>query len=732
MVLGNFPTDLHKPGSEPAMLAAFRQIAREIDVPATQQDVKDCVEGTVKVLQASRQMFRFLEGLGSVGHLAKPGAKGIYALKCLPSVYWKHLTSLKEWHAAFTASFRPAADSELAEDLLAGVDAIGVEPQEVVFVSAKHFAVFSAQALGMTGVLADSEQIVVQRLTTLLGRPALERAWGFLESKAREIVSTTAGQEGVPGSQYPVPDIFSSVLIRDLGSRFGDLGSMSVDLIKPIFKFFKDSVLVDALAETTGDTSTTCLAHLTLDIPEKLSIEALRTIESEIGQIGPRWTNLLASSSRQNAGFNLVSYALILRLFYHFGRKYDGILNAVEAIVEHRAYRLTVGDNQPELFLYFLSRLVDENPELSNLKNALLKAVEAETEQSKDHFGLSLIAIALQLLGLDCGHIINKLKSTQHADGGWDACVYAVHGPSNVRIESRVVTTAFATKAIEGAKRIARKPKKSFKKAEGWEIGKSMVKLLKQKTPAKIKDVVTPIVIEPLEAISADPPMVQDYNPFILALKYIRDSSLGKLLAMDMLVTFGITAWIGIAKHGEEWDVGMVNFGFVASLGLFVFTVFALIRDGEPRTLGARIFRRGRRGLRSSLLEGAEFVTKITRVRQTSSQELRTQEAGRYTAKAASNWVRGAVQAVGIKTYAILTRGAAVVIERNEELSSPESSPILSPNAHEFDLDLAWPRPNLFPSENDPQSPTPHGQPIQNWGLPWQKASHSVNRRQFL
>jgi FMN phosphatase YigB (HAD superfamily) len=144
-----------------------------------------------------------------------------------------------------------------------------------------------------------------------------------------------------------------------------------------------------------------------------------------------------------------------IRAFYHYKRGADAQheLQYVRRILQYRGY--VDGSAQyltAEPFLYFLSRLVEENKdrhEIQSLREPLAAALREHVGRRGDSFAVAARILACQSLGVWAKSDIAYLKELQDIDGGWEIGWLCRYGRSQKRIGSRGVVTAFAIKALE-------------------------------------------------------------------------------------------------------------------------------------------------------------------------------------------------------------------------------------------------------------------------------------------
>ncbi|EAW17241.1 uncharacterized protein NFIA_006050 [Aspergillus fischeri NRRL 181] len=147
----------------------------------------------------------------------------------------------------------------------------------------------------------------------------------------------------------------------------------------------------------------------------------------------------------------------ILRLFYHYSRGMDPSLRAtkdwVHQVLLNFAYiHGTRYYTSPDVFLYYVSKLVQENPG-SDICRAIVplltSRLRARVNADGDSIALAMRIIACQALGIPDELDLQKLLSLQSEDGGWEVGWLCCTGKRGIRIGNRGVATALAIHAIE-------------------------------------------------------------------------------------------------------------------------------------------------------------------------------------------------------------------------------------------------------------------------------------------
>lgn len=151
----------------------------------------------------------------------------------------------------------------------------------------------------------------------------------------------------------------------------------------------------------------------------------------------------------------------VVRLFYAYRRGLDPGLEATKQwiweVLLHRAY--TDGTryyHQPDVFLYFFSRLLAENPGSDLHRDGaglrlLAMRLKERINIAADPMGLAMRVLACQLVGLGSqaeGDLV-RLLAAQQVDGSFEVGWLCQYGKTGIKLGHRGLTTALAIKAVE-------------------------------------------------------------------------------------------------------------------------------------------------------------------------------------------------------------------------------------------------------------------------------------------
>jgi hypothetical protein len=151
----------------------------------------------------------------------------------------------------------------------------------------------------------------------------------------------------------------------------------------------------------------------------------------------------------------------ILRLFYHYGRGNEQVVqptkNWINQILRNRAYLGgTRYHSSPDVFLFYLSKLLQENPTSDVHKDnasLLCSRLKERINTEGDAMEVAMRVLACQSLRIDAQWDLKKLIDLQFEDGGWPTGWLCRLGKSGLQIGSRGISTALAITAIENGRK---------------------------------------------------------------------------------------------------------------------------------------------------------------------------------------------------------------------------------------------------------------------------------------
>ena len=165
---------------------------------------------------------------------------------------------------------------------------------------------------------------------------------------------------------------------------------------------------------------------------------------------------LLTYFDRERPRFDPFVGANVLRLFYQNrrGHQLAGTLQYMHRVLFTRAYKFgTRYYHLPDWLFYYLGELCSKHsePELEGLRLLLKKRLAERIGCDHDVMAAALRLLACQALSLDNQRDLETLVASQQIDGGWPIGWLNRYGSSGIKVGSRGVITAMATKGIREA-----------------------------------------------------------------------------------------------------------------------------------------------------------------------------------------------------------------------------------------------------------------------------------------
>ena len=148
----------------------------------------------------------------------------------------------------------------------------------------------------------------------------------------------------------------------------------------------------------------------------------------------------------------------MLTLFYKHGRGHElpGTLDWIEQVLINRAYISgTYYYVSADQFLFFLSRLLQNSPEVSQRLGRIFKdRVMERFGAEADSLSLAARIIAATVVDLVDDRDLETLLSMQREDGSWGDCWFYKYPSSGIFIRNDGLTTALSIQAIQQVQRL--------------------------------------------------------------------------------------------------------------------------------------------------------------------------------------------------------------------------------------------------------------------------------------
>ncbi|KAF9464282.1 HAD-like domain-containing protein [Collybia nuda] len=428
----------------------YALVAQEFNI--TPADAKGAFEAARESLQSSPTMLRIIRELRDAGLI-------IYAMSNISAPDWEVLRTKatpEEW-GLFDRVFTSAAARERKPNIgffRHVIEQTGVDPSRTIFVDDKLENVLSARSFGMHGVVFDNEIKVIQELKNLCYDP-LARGKKYLASHKKKHVSVTS-------NNIELAENFGQLLILD---ATGD--KSLVEYVKHVgqFNFFKNGgVLTTESFPNDLDTTSiglTVADHVDIATKHEVMDEMLRYRNSDgIVQV-------YFDHSRPR--IDPVVCVNVLTLFYENDRGHElsGTLDWIEQVLINRAYISgTYYYASADLFLYFVSRLLQTSPEVRRrLRFIFEERIMERFGAEADALSLAARIIAGTIVDLWDKRDLETLLSLQDADGAWRNGWFYKYGASGILIKNDGVTTAMAIRAIQQV-RVRRKIRSNSRKTK--------------------------------------------------------------------------------------------------------------------------------------------------------------------------------------------------------------------------------------------------------------------------
>ncbi|KAJ5194358.1 hypothetical protein N7491_001695, partial [Penicillium cf. griseofulvum] len=314
-------------------------------------------------------------------------------------------------------------------------------PGEVIFVESNPEHVLPARSVGSHVILHTDESSLFQSLHNLLGNP-VERGNEFLRVNAKQLDSVT-------NTGVTIRDNFTQLLILEATNN------RELIYLEEHSRTWNYFIGKSLLTSTTypDDFDTTCTALTVLEPDIKIVSSVMDELVGYVSNDGI----VLTYFDRSRPRVDPVVCVNVMRLFYKHGRGHElqKTLHWVRDVLKSRAYiEGTRYYPTPEAFLYFLSRLLENANDIyihGELFHILRERVKERVGLPGDALCLAMRILTCQYVGVPDEADLAKLRSMQHADGGWEPGWVYRYGKTDVRIGNRGLATALAVNALSQA-----------------------------------------------------------------------------------------------------------------------------------------------------------------------------------------------------------------------------------------------------------------------------------------
>jgi FMN phosphatase YigB (HAD superfamily) len=331
------------------------------------------------------------------------------------------------------------------------------DPTSAIFVDDKLVNVNAARYFGIDGIVFESPKATIRQLRNRLFEP-VTRARAYMKNNARNHVSTI--ENGIEFrdvfSQFLIHEKLQDPSIINLSPRSASVAEIEQKIAEAgkhaqIWNYFIEEPVgtTKTFPEDVDDTS---IALLAFSPPER---SASSVLDLFLTNRNARDDLIETYLCKNRPGICPIVLTNVVRVFYHYGRGADvqNELDFIRRILLNRGYiDGTAFYPSPETFLYFMSSLIEANPEASeiqSLRELVINALRERVGHRGDSFAIAARVLACQILGVWTGSDVSYLKELQDTDGGWKIGWICQYGRSRKRIGNRGVVTAYAIRALE-------------------------------------------------------------------------------------------------------------------------------------------------------------------------------------------------------------------------------------------------------------------------------------------
>lgn len=320
----------------------------------------------------------------------------------------------------------------------------GANPSETIFVDDKIENVIAARSLGINGIVFESGPKLLRGLNSLL-LDAISRGRHYLKDNAGKRHSMI--EDGTP-----IHDNFSQFLLLE-ATRDRSLTTLSTnegECARTWNYFIGKPVGTTSIYPNDVDTTSCSLLALSPNSESaNLVLDKMLANRNSAGYVQTYFDPL-------RPRVDPIVCINILRAFYKYNRGHQlpSTLKYISDTLENRGCSDgTLHYYSAESFLFFVSRLVLENPsaqELQKLLPNLREGLRERVGRQDDPLAVAMRVLACQGSNVWAESDLAYLRTLQDVDGGWDIGWVCRFGRSRARIGHRGLTTAYAVKALGG------------------------------------------------------------------------------------------------------------------------------------------------------------------------------------------------------------------------------------------------------------------------------------------
>ncbi|KAJ5716198.1 Haloacid dehalogenase-like hydrolase-domain-containing protein [Penicillium malachiteum] len=418
----------------------YQKLASQFDI--TVQDVTGVLEKARSTITLNRDVWDFIKTFKA----QHPGLFRTYAMSNVSATDWHLMQSLPGYSQEIFDKIFVSCDMRMCKPELRSyrylLESTGTDPSWAIFIDNNSENVMAAQSLGLHGMTFTGLDTLRRELLNILG-DSVQRGQFFLARNAKRLHS-------ISENGLKVRENFTQLLIFEMTK---DYSLIDLEPHKTRWNFFiGEQQLVPGAYP--ADMDTTCIALVVL--PNN-PVVAQVIMEEALQLTNPDGIFMTYFDSRRPRTDPMVCVN-ILRLFYVYGCGDDRALQPTKDWIRRTLlYRAYVSGTRyyasPETFLFYLSRLLMENPgsDISLDLGDLLQ----ERLRERINSGGNAIELAMRILACKALQLTynleedkRKLLGMQEEDGGWELSWICRTGKKGISIGNRGLATALAIQAL--------------------------------------------------------------------------------------------------------------------------------------------------------------------------------------------------------------------------------------------------------------------------------------------
>ena len=380
------------------------QIRARFDL--SEKEIEDAIASAMSCRVSPEMLFLATElssthNVYAIGNLPQPAFEGLKET-IGPSSPFKHIFISSKLHDRLP---HPAILSKT-------LNFTGLDPRRTLYIGSQIENITTARTFGFHSIKCGDYQECIQRALHICSDP-VARAKAWLQSKAGEL--DLAISHGIT-----VKDAFMQACILDTTD---DKSLIYYDPDQHLFSRYYGSV-PNGLPQHPPDVDSNSLAYSVYD---HLDDARRQNVMDQMLQCVDSQGILQCYLSKDKVRIDILTCVNGLALFHEYGRGHQlaPTEDWIYRVLTTRAFRDgTHYYPSPDLFLYFVSRLLRKAPNLRSRFGPVLRdCVLERMEAGGDALALASRLIAAARCGVRNDDVLEKLLALQKEDGSWEAGV---------------------------------------------------------------------------------------------------------------------------------------------------------------------------------------------------------------------------------------------------------------------------------------------------------------------